>query len=108
MSHESGCQPHGDQVLCIDPPMCFKPAQWVCAANGPISCQCEVPPPVFSPPIFTPRDQIPVGELVCEVRMQYPVSDPAAPTVMAMGPWCDAAGAELAIAIMLARMLGAR
>ena len=97
-SHTQGCQPHGDQILCIDPPMCFKPAQWVCAENGPVSCVCEVPPPVYLP-------LAPIAAQ-CTATITYPPSAPGVPAIV-MPSGCDVAGAELAIAVILSQLLGA-
>lgn len=96
MSHTAGCQPHGDQVVCIDPPMCFKPAVWVCNPNSlTVSCVCELPPPTQAP-----------GRL-CTASVVYGVNTPGNPALNPMEPHCDAAGVELALAVMLARLLGA-
>lgn len=48
------------------------------------------------------------SQMACEVRIQYPQADPANVSVGPMGAWCDAAGMELAVAIALARLLGAK
>jgi hypothetical protein len=61
-----------------------------------------------SPPglIYTPANtqQSPQA---CEVRFQYHPATPTAPGDLAPMPvGCDAAGVELAVAVMLARLLG--
>ena len=94
-THAAGCRPHGDQVLCIDPPQCFAPARWVCAPRGTISCTCELPPPTLA------VQSRPGASVV------YGVNTPSNPALNPMEPWCDAAGVELALAVMLARLLGA-
>lgn len=55
-----------------------------------------------------PAPRTPVAAMICEIRIQYTQGDPANPMIAAMGPWCDSAGTELAVAVMLARLLGAR
>lgn len=92
--HTAGCQPHGDQILCIDPPQCFKPAQWVCNPHGTLSCRCEVP--VTNQP----------GRL-CTASVVYTEHAPTNPTLVPMEAHCGAAGVEVALAVMLAKLLGA-
>lgn len=93
-----GCFPQPDgSVVCIDPPFCTPPLTRACDARGD-NCQCVPLPP--GPP--------PRPKMVCEVRIQYVEDAPHAPEVGPMGPWCDGAGAELAVAVILARLLGAR
>lgn len=46
--------------------------------------------------------------MACEVRITYPQNDPNAISIAPMGPWCDAAGIELAVAVALAKLLGAK
>lgn len=97
-THTAGCQSDGGEIICIDPPMCFKPAQWVCNPNSvTVSCVCSLPPPIYSPP---------PGRL-CTASIVYGVNTPANPALVPMQAHCDAAGLELALAVMLARLLGA-
>jgi hypothetical protein len=49
----------------------------------------------------------PRPKMVCQVSILYPEDAPSATWMLEMGPWCDRAGAELAIAATLARLLGA-
>lgn len=95
-THAAGCQPHGDQVLCIDPPMCFAPARWVCSQVGPVSCSCEIPVTYQPPP----------GR-ACTATVVYGANIPADPLLVPMEAHCDAAGAAIALSVMLSRLLGA-
>lgn len=45
--------------------------------------------------------------MACQVSIVYAQDRPHEPQLLPMGPWCDAAGMELAVAVMLARLLGA-
>jgi hypothetical protein len=46
--------------------------------------------------------------LGCRVEVIYPASRPQYPTVIVHNSWgCDSAGVELALAVVLARLLGA-
>lgn len=73
-------------------PSCIAPLIWRCQTNsyGGQVCGCV--------PLQTP-------EPVCEVRIIY--TDPQTPTIQSSSA-CDAAGVELALAVMLAKLLGAR
>lgn len=83
-----------DKSVIVDPEMCFAPAQWVCSKNGPVQCQCVVVPT---------KDP---GRL-CTASIVYGVNTPENPQLVPMELHCDAAGVELAIAVMLSRLLGA-
>jgi hypothetical protein len=75
-------------------PLCEPPREVVCVgtSEGPTQCSCAaVPPP--------PRD--------CIVTITYRDSDPAQP-IAVTDPACDQVGIELAIAVVLARLLGAK
>lgn len=85
--------PTGD-LVCSDPLLCEKPKQWICSPNGVQSCRCEQ--------VFT---QDP-GKL-CTASIVYGVNTPANPYLVPMEAHCDAAGLELAVAVMLSRLLGA-
>lgn len=90
LSDWGACQPNGTQTRTMT------------AAPEPIGCigapnmirQCAYQPPISS--------------MACEVRIQYAQGDPTNPAIGQLGPWCDAAGVELAVAVMLARLLGAK
>lgn len=85
-----GCNPVGDQIVCVDPPQCFAPARWVCAERGPVSCQC-----VVVPTIDPGRP--------CTASVTYGVNTPSNPTLVPMEAHCSAAGVEIALMVMLAR-----
>lgn len=88
----------GTAIACIGhvEVTCELPKVKVCKPRTPPEpvCQCETP----TPP--------PVTAMACQVSIIYPQNDPANPSVLPMGSWCDGAGAELAVAVVLARMLG--
>lgn len=71
--------------------ICVPPAVRVCPGIG--ACECLVVDPRPTPPPKT-----------CTVSITYPENQPQKPTLQAMD--CDQAGAELAIALILARLLG--
>lgn len=85
-----GYTPDGTPV-CLGPPpiLCESPAVQVCDA---IRCSCQVP----------------ISAMACQVSIVYRQGDPTTPVLMPMAPYCDGAGAELALAIILARVLGAK
>ena len=81
------------------------------ACAPPTVPQCHIDPAIPPNPLIPGANVVctcaqPV--MACEVRITYPQNDPASPTVAPMGPWCDAAGMELAVAIALAKLLGAK
>lgn len=88
--------PSSGVMVCVDPEICEAPAAWVCADRGPMSCTCQLLP--AKPPVQGP---------LCTASLVYPASTPAAVSLVPMEPWCEAAGVELAIAVLLARLLGA-
>lgn len=96
MENQKICYPGPTgEVICSDPLICGKPRQWVCDPNSAtVSCRCEQ--------VFT---QVP-GKL-CTASIVYGANTPATPWLVPMEAHCDAAGVELAIAVMLARLLGA-
>ena len=77
------------QLLCTVPPApCKSPQVQVCTSS--LRCTCEAP----------------ANARPCTASITYPVGQPAAARLQPMEPWCDAAGAELAIGKALARMMG--
>lgn len=92
-NEKGGCtivDPSSGLARCVDPPMCFRPAQWVCAEVGTVSCQCVVVP------------RLDAGRL-CTASIVYGVNTPANPSLVPMEAHCSAAGVEIALAVMLAR-----
>jgi hypothetical protein len=87
------CFPTPEGQVCINPPpiLCEAPSIRVCSPADPDVCRCEIP----------------TSAMLCEVRISYAQNDPAHPTVAPMAPYCDGAGVELAIALILAKSLGA-
>lgn len=79
------------QIVCNDPIFCEPPAIYTCSPSAPTLCQCFVPPPVEG----------------CVLTITYAKEHPALPTLTSQNPSCDAAGMELALAVVLARLLGA-
>jgi hypothetical protein len=71
---------------------CTAPEVLLCEPGGILRCSCI-------------RPAAPV--MACEVRIQYPENDPAHPTLMPTASWCDSSGIELALAVILAKSLGA-
>lgn len=73
-----------------EPPPLQCPLGWVraCDANG--ACVCLAPPP-----------------RACEVVIVYPAGYPAAAQIPPRDAHCDQAGFELALAVILAKLLGA-
>jgi hypothetical protein len=63
---------------------------------------CIGVPQLWQSCVYTP----PISAMACEARITYPQGDPSNATMQPMGPWCDAAGVELAVAVMLAKLLG--
>lgn len=72
--------------------VCAPPAVEVCEPAPSTVCFCATPVP--KPPL-------------CTVSFVYSKSDPGSVYLAASEPHCDQAGMELAIAILLARLLGA-
>lgn len=72
-------------------PTCTPPQVLVCSPTLPSmpTCRCEAP-----------------KALMCEARISYPAENPSA-AVLSSSPGCDGAAAELAIAVALAKILGA-
>lgn len=96
VSGKSSCTIGSDGLRVCTDVICTPPLLWRCTSEGQCSCQAAT--------------QIPTARasMACEVRILYTVADPAAPQVAPMGEWCDAAGVELAVAVILAKLLGAR
>lgn len=72
------------------------------------ACKPQVisdPPGPFCKPIGVCPGDIPVE--ACQVTIAFAPANPSSPTLQSSGP-CDAAGIELAVAVMLAKLLGAR
>lgn len=87
---QGGCFDDGHgQVRCVDPPRCYPPG-----VLDPVTGSCELPPP--TPPA-----------LECRILVRYAVTAPAQARVDAPALACDRAGMELALAAVLARLLGA-
>jgi hypothetical protein len=81
--------PDGLEVCAVRPFGCILPEVPVCEPGAECACR------------------IPVSAMVCEVRIQYAQGEPTKPVIGGAAPWCDAAGIELALAVILARLLGA-
>jgi hypothetical protein len=86
-----GITPDGIEACAFKPYPCTPPAIAVCPTGQFESCACRVP----------------IAAMACEVRIQYPQGDPAHPTLAPMAGYCDADGAAIATALILAWMLGA-
>lgn len=93
--------------LCVPPPTvsCVPPLLWH-------TDRCECPDgslPTYSgtTPMCIVPPPPPPPAILCQVTISYPQTVPAAPQVSTVTPGCDAAGLELAIVIILGRMLGA-
>lgn len=82
-------QAAGGESLCIVPPTSCKPGQ-VQICTDSFRCTCVA------------GDQV----RLCTASIAYPAGQPAAAWLVPMEPHCDGAGAELAIAVILARLLG--
>lgn len=85
--------PATGMIICIDPPgiFCDPPRVRVCSPSAPTLCQCQLVAPVQQ----------------CTLTITYLEPNPSAPTLVTPAPGCDGAGAELALAVILARLLGA-
>lgn len=77
---------HG-ATLCVDPPRCYPPA--IVNAAG----DCVLPAPTPAPE--------------CRLLVRYSLTEPARATLDGPALACDRAGIELALAAVLARLLGA-
>lgn len=99
------CTPYIDPVTSVYVPNCrcqnapSNPVMPACpAGTAPVctalKCQCEALPA-----------QAAAG-VICEVRVVFPGGDPSAAQLVTY-PGCAGAGMELAIAVVLAKLLGA-
>lgn len=79
----------GNALCTVPPAPCKLPQVQVCTSA--FRCSCEAPERARP----------------CTASITYPVGQPAAARLQPIEPWCDAAGAELAIARILSRQLGA-
>lgn len=68
-------------------PSCVPPLIWTCTA--PAACACTAP-----------------SATTCTLTITYANEDPAIPVMAPLPAGCDAASAELAIAVILAKLLG--
>ncbi len=82
-------------IVISDPPMCFKPAQWVCSQNGPLVCGCVIVPPT---PVQNP------GRL-CTASIIYGEFTPHNPRLSPMEPHCDLDSALIALAVIVSRLV---
>lgn len=75
-------------------PSCIPPLIWKCEGqlDGSTLCSCSPAPPR--------------AVQMCQVSIIYNPDIPNAPFMLPMSPGCDAAGVELAVAVMLAKLLG--
>jgi hypothetical protein len=85
--HEAGAE------MCVRTTVsCVPPLLWRCEGS---TCACRPTRP----------------RMLCQVSISWPEGDPSAGQLVLrveeLPPWCDRAGAELAVAAALARMLGA-
>lgn len=86
-----GCFPVENGLwICVDPPFCDSPRVY-----DPATRQCTLPPPK------------PAVEPQCRLLVRYAAAKPAQATLDEPARGCDRAGLELALAALLARLLGA-
>jgi hypothetical protein len=76
-------------------PSCKPPGYVLCTVDSGCKCTVEA--------ITVPEPPKP-----CQMLIKYENNDPNTVTFVYDGSACDAAGIELALAILLAKMLGAR
>jgi hypothetical protein len=98
-----------DPNLVVPPPTvsCIPPLLW----NG-TACVPETCPAGQVPVGSTPEGRLicgapPPATTVCQLAVTYKSDIPASAQISAPPPGCDQAGVELAIAVILAKMLGA-
>lgn len=84
-------------LICSTPPelTCAEPFARACDPAAPHVCRCAA------------TLQQPASAMACQVSIVYTQERPQDPQLLPMGAWCDAAGMELAVAVILARLLGA-
>lgn len=77
--------------------------------DGTVSACCKLPETIVCDPAGSTncRCAVPSTAMACQVSIVYAQDRPHEPQILPMGPWCDAAGMELAVAVALARLLGA-
>lgn len=111
------CTNDGSGVVCTAQ-ACIPPEVQVCSA--PDTCFCAVPPPPPIVDVFCDPPLVRVCDLTnpqscrceaasaCTLTISYPANDPNAVVASPVPAYCDGAGLELAVSIILMRMLGGR
>jgi hypothetical protein len=84
--------------------ICSTPIEYFCAPDEVHVCAVPGTPLIYCPCVKM-ASQAP-AQMQCEVRVIYPPNNPAGAQLVTY-PGCEGAGMELAIAVVLARLLGA-